>query len=334
MRIEQHIDIAAPAQQVWEVIGPAFADIGSWASAIARSGTAPGDGGRVCEVQGPRASAVTERLTAYDDEARTLTYTAAGGLPAPLAAARNTWAVQAMGSGRSRASMSADVLLSRRWRMAAPALGLALRLVGRRTLRDLRHRVQTGVPTGRKRRQVARSSRQAPGGGAQADAGGLLTSAMRINALFSATSGVILLLGASALAIRFGAPAWILVALGAGLLSFSVLLLWSLTDARRLTVGGRVAVGGDTAWTAGAAVLLTTPVGGLTAQGRTTLALVTVAVAVLGMLQAVGLWRIRERSAGTSGVSSRSLPTTHEVPPREGSRRGRRPAGGRRGGFA
>lgn len=299
MRIEQHIDIAAPAADVWEVVGHRFADIGSWASAIAHSQSA--DGGRVCEVHGPGAvhiTEITEALTDYDEEARTLTYTAAGGLPGPMAAARNTWAVHPLGPGRSRATMSAEVALSRPWRLAAPAVGLVLRRVGRCTLRDLRHRVQTGGPTGRKQRQLARTAPVAADD-PPAGAGDLLAFAMGVNALFSAASGIALLVGAAALEARLGAPAWVLAAVGAGLLAFVAMILWSLADARRLTVGGRMAVGGDAVWIAGAVLLLAAFPEVLSSQGRTALALVTVVVAILGALQTVGLWRAADQPPHT-----------------------------------
>lgn len=300
MRIEQHVDIAAPADDVWEVVGRGFADIGSWASAIPRSWATPDGGGRVCEVAGRWATDVTEQLTHCDDEARTLAYTAVGRLPGPVASARNTWEVHALEPRRTRVRVSADVDLDRPWRLTAPALGLFLRLVGRRTLRELRHRVQTGSPTGRKQRQLAATTGLFDAEPA-AHADGLLRSAMTVNALFSAISGVALLLGGSALEGRLGAPAWVLAAIGAGLAAFVLLILWSQTDVRRLTVGAPIVVAGDAAWVAGAALLLVGYPHALTAQGRTALALVTVAVAVLGATQMVGLWRIRTRPRPASG---------------------------------
>src|SRR5262249_4521204 len=86
------LTIDAPADRVWEVIGPGFARIGEWASVIPASTAIPGPGGpagaagapvtgRVCATGVPLMPRVTETLIAYDQARRTLTYQARG-LPA------------------------------------------------------------------------------------------------------------------------------------------------------------------------------------------------------------------------------------------------------------
>lgn len=92
MIIATHIDVAAPAGQVWAIVGPGFADVAAWASVIAHSEPTPTGDGRRCSVSGMRGvDEVVERLTAYDDGARTMSYVADTGLPGYVQHATNTW---------------------------------------------------------------------------------------------------------------------------------------------------------------------------------------------------------------------------------------------------
>jgi len=69
------IDIAAPADQVWKVVGD-FGGIGSWMPGI-ESCRVEGDN-RILEMMG---MTITERLVAKDDTGRALTYAIAEGAP-------------------------------------------------------------------------------------------------------------------------------------------------------------------------------------------------------------------------------------------------------------
>lgn len=178
--------IAAPADQVWKVIGPGFARIGDWATAIPTSTAiaiatppsvaAPADVatrgrsrlpvaaaidapvvGRVCRTGIRLVPEVTETLVAYDDAERTLTYQA-GGMPAFVALARNTWTVTPIDAHRCRVALRARFdtrglfgLLGR-WAILAQT-----RRASRHLADDLRHYVETGTPSPRKQRQQRRT---------------------------------------------------------------------------------------------------------------------------------------------------------------------------------
>lgn len=133
------------------------------------------------------------------------------------------------------------------------------------------------------------------------DGGQLLTSAVSYNALFSATSGVVLSLGAPFLSGPIGSPTWILVALGVGLVGFAGLLLWLLADADRLARGAPFVVLADVAWVLAAAVLLAGFPSLLAPVGQVGLVAVSVVVAVLAAAQAVGL---RRRGPGPMTAAS------------------------------
>lgn len=192
MRIDQYIDIAASPERLWQVIGHGFTDVSTWASAIAHSEPTPSGGGRACTVSGaPGIKHITERLTAYDDAARSLTYAAEAGLPRYVLTARSTWWVQPLGPKRSRAWVSAEVKMSAAARIVGPMMQVAVRMLGRRTLSELKYYAELGVPAPRKQQQAARRTTHcSPRAG---DPARLLITSVRCNAVFSATSGLLLL---------------------------------------------------------------------------------------------------------------------------------------------
>ena len=174
--------VAAPADQVWQVIGPGFDRIGDWATAIPTSTAIPtpparpltgiaGGGprlpvaaeidapvaGRVCRTGIRLVPEVTETLIAYDNANRTLTYQA-GGMPRFVTLARNTWTVTPIDANRSRVSLRARfdthglLGLLGRWAILAQT-----RRTGRHLADDLRHYVETGTPSPRKQRQQRRA---------------------------------------------------------------------------------------------------------------------------------------------------------------------------------
>jgi hypothetical protein len=172
--ISAQLRIDAPADRVWEVIGPGFARIGEWASVIPSSappatpGPAAGlpsaaDGppvpGRACTTGSRLVPRVTELLVAYDPAGRTLTYQASG-LPAFVTLARNTWTVAPDGESACLVTLGAQF-------QARGVPGLLARWViviqARRNARllqaDLRYYLEHGTPSPRKLRQLSRLRR-------------------------------------------------------------------------------------------------------------------------------------------------------------------------------
>jgi uncharacterized protein YndB with AHSA1/START domain len=123
------------------------------------------------------------------------------------------------------------------------------------------------------------------------DGGRALADAISINAVFSAGSGLVLLAGAPIVSGWLGVDGWLLAGIGAGLLVFAGVLVWLLTEPRRLAAGAWWVFGADVAWIGGAGLLLTLAPTVLSAAGRTVLAAVTVAVALIVLQQVVGLRR-------------------------------------------
>ena len=154
MREELVVD--APGRDAWAVIGDGFGDIADWASAITKSST-DGPSGigqvRTCHLAGfgPIAPGVIrERLLAFDAAARTLSYEAAAGLPKFIVRAGSTWSVHDRDEGTCLVEVDAHLTLRSAAGPLAPVLRWRLRADARRTLAELRHRIETGGPHPRK----------------------------------------------------------------------------------------------------------------------------------------------------------------------------------------
>ena len=120
----------------------------------------------------------------------------------------------------------------------------------------------------------------------------LLSRAMSENALFSGIAGLVLIVGtAFGLDDWLGLNAWLLAALGVGLVVYAADLLWLARSPRWLVRGGMMAVVADVTWVLAAAALIAfTAV--LSEQGEIALAIVSLVVAGFAAAQWVGLRRL------------------------------------------
>jgi hypothetical protein len=147
--ISMKITIAAPAEQVWELVGHHFDRVEEWASAVHASHALPGPplagapvAGRVCQTGLPVLKQVSERIVAYDESARMLTYQARL-LPGLLPQAHNRWQVTPISATHSQVSTHATV--QTHGILGAVLYALVrpyLRHAGRRFLRDLRRHAE------------------------------------------------------------------------------------------------------------------------------------------------------------------------------------------------
>jgi hypothetical protein len=160
-QLTTHLTIDAPADQVWQVIGPGFARIGDWATTIPASAAIPGAApaaaspaasrapvmGRTCSTGTRLVPCITETLTGYDEQRRTLTYQA-GGLPAFITTAASTWTVTPAGETACRVTVTghfqtrAVLGLLGCWAILAQA-----RLTARHLQADLSHYIKHGAPS-------------------------------------------------------------------------------------------------------------------------------------------------------------------------------------------
>lgn len=121
------------------------------------------------------------------------------------------------------------------------------------------------------------------------------------NAMFSALSGAVLLLGAGAWETTLGLEAWFLVATGLSLIAYGGLLRW-LARSADVVAGTRFATIMDAGWVLGAAVVLLAFPAAMSAIGRASLLAVSLVVAAFAEAQFSGL---RAAATGRVGPDAR-----------------------------
>ena len=156
MKISKTINIDAPADQVWDILGPNYVNAGEWASSVymshARSGTAKVEAapvaGRVCQTSlGP----FTETIEAYNAQRRHVAYSATGDkMPGFVKSLVNSWTVRSEGS-RSQVDMELTVDIAFPFNfLMGPLMRLQFGKVLREATEELQHYAETGKPHPRK----------------------------------------------------------------------------------------------------------------------------------------------------------------------------------------
>lgn len=286
MRITTTVTINRPADDVWRVVGPGFAEAATWASSIDESiAVAPPQdaplgapcAGRVCHVSSRGADRLEERLEAYDDDARSLTYRVARGMERVASVAQSTWSVTPLGAGQSTLSITLALRPTRLGRALAPVLRRYLAATSRHNGDDLRVFVETGVPSARKQRQLA--------------GGGRLDAVVAGNAAFSAASGVALAVLPGWWSEQYtGPPPAVILGLGLGLISYgATLATLAVRGVSRQT--GRFLAAMDAGWVLGTVALLAGLGSRFTATGVVAAVAAAVIVGAFGWAQ----WRAAGR---------------------------------------
>jgi len=158
-KLSKQFVIDAPADAVWQVVGPGFDRIGDWATAVPASRAAPGPAGhgRVCATGLRAIPEITEFMVGYDDARRSLTYRITG-LPRFITVAQDSWTVTPLPADRSL--LRVETRVDTRGVLGALARWLLLAQIARSARHlgtDLGHFVAHGTPSPRKRRQLGRA---------------------------------------------------------------------------------------------------------------------------------------------------------------------------------
>ena len=159
MHLRSHIEINAPATQVWHVIAHQFDAIGQWASSIHASYAVPEApaplgaevGARVCAPGVRGFKDVREQFTFYDEQAMRFAYEATAGLPWVVRRAENHWHVRPLGQSRCEVEAHAEVdLRAVPGVFLAPLLKMQMHRLGRQVFEELKYYVEHGQPHPRK----------------------------------------------------------------------------------------------------------------------------------------------------------------------------------------
>lgn len=169
VKMSKSVTVNVSADDLWEIIGPGFAQAGVWSTAIDHSvghGEAKFEGAqcdtRVCDVSAKGFSRVNERITKYDSENRTLAFDVFDGMPSFVKLANNRTAITDLGNGKSKADLQITMQMK-------PFMGMLMGGVLKSNLSnlidsaldDLKVYAETGEPSERKKARMAKLSRKA-----------------------------------------------------------------------------------------------------------------------------------------------------------------------------
>ena len=156
MKAHREIEINAPADEAWKVLGEGFGTIGEWACGITTSSLEGGlkvGGTRTCESPGfwpLKAGIVQERLVAYDPSSMTFEYEAISGLPGFMRKAGNRWSIHKVDEQNCIVRFHGTMELRGIMKLLGPFMMLMMRAGLNRFVDELRHRVANGRPHPRK----------------------------------------------------------------------------------------------------------------------------------------------------------------------------------------
>ena len=157
MQIRQQLTVNTSADNVWEILGPQYAYVSEWISAVHMSqrhdtSVAPANApcsGRVCETDlGP----FKETIIHYDERNRSLAYSAQGDkMPFFVKQLSNSWKVTPLGDNRARVDMCAEVsILSVFSLVMGPMMRLQIGGILKNAVEELKYFAENGVPHPRK----------------------------------------------------------------------------------------------------------------------------------------------------------------------------------------
>jgi hypothetical protein len=162
MKVVRELEIDVPADRVWQVLANDFAKVGEWYSGVrhsqAKLDAEVPDGavcaGRIAHV--PGLGEIHERFTYYDRSKMAFAYEVTG-MPFFVKGASNSFAVAAMGGGRSRVSLEAltHFVPVVGWPMILPMKLRLNKLMGQ-LLEELKYYVENGDIHARKKARIAK----------------------------------------------------------------------------------------------------------------------------------------------------------------------------------
>jgi hypothetical protein len=122
-------------------------------------------------------------------------------------------------------------------------------------------------------------------------ASALLRTSLNTNAAFSAISGTVLLVGAVPVASMIGLPTWFVAGVGVSLIAFAgiVRIIAGNPLPRGGRAGVRMVITADVTWVVIAAIVVIGFPGVMTQAGVISVAAISIIVADLAVLQAIGL---------------------------------------------
>ncbi len=161
MRFQMEIDIKAPAEEAWKVLGEGFGTIAEWSCNLTTSsldGDVKVGAIRTCVSAnsfGPfKAGSIQERLVAYDPLTMTFAYEAVSGLPGFMSHAGNRWSIHKVDGQNCVVRFDARAEVRGMLKLLGPLIEPLMKLMMKADLNrfaeEVRYRLAEGRPHPRK----------------------------------------------------------------------------------------------------------------------------------------------------------------------------------------
>ena len=166
VKMSKSIVVNVSADNLWQIIGPGFAEAAKWSSAVDHSmghGEGKFDGAtsdtRSCDLSAKGFSSVKERITEYDVSTRTMAFDVFEGMPGFVTYTNNRTIVSDLDAGQSKAELQITMHMK-------PFMGWLLGGMLKKNLSnlidsaldDLKVFAETGKPSSRKQDRMKKLS--------------------------------------------------------------------------------------------------------------------------------------------------------------------------------
>ena len=169
VKMSKSVVVNVSANDLWQIVGPGFADAGQWSTAVDHSvghGEGKFDGAtcdtRSCDLSAKGFSSVKERITEYDTNNRTLAFDVFEGMPGFVTYTNNHTVITDLSQDRSQAELQITMHMK-------PFLGWLLGGMLKKNLSnlidsaldDLKVFAETGKPSDQKQARMKKLSAKA-----------------------------------------------------------------------------------------------------------------------------------------------------------------------------
>ena len=169
VKMSKSLKVNVSAKDLWQIVGPGFAEAGKWSTAVDHSaghGEGKFEGAscdtRSCDLSAKGFSSVKERITEYDDSNRTLAFDILEGMPGFVTYTNNRTMITDLGTDQSQAELQITMYMK-------PFMGWLLGGMLKKNLNDLidsalddlKVFAETGKPSGRKQARMKKLSAKA-----------------------------------------------------------------------------------------------------------------------------------------------------------------------------
>jgi hypothetical protein len=169
VKMSKSLTVNVSADELWEIVGPGFAQAGRWSTAVDHSfgqGAGKFDGAkcdtRSCDLSAKGFSSVNERIVEYDTSKRILSFDVFEGMPSFVTYTNNRTVITDIGNGKSKADLQITLHMK-------PFMGMLMGGMMSKNLsnlidsalEDLKVYAETGEPSDRKKARMAKLAKKA-----------------------------------------------------------------------------------------------------------------------------------------------------------------------------